>query len=164
MVKGDNIRRVVTAHGSDGGSYFARRRSGTARGSGDGPRGLSCLGGRQLPVRLPAEPWPQGATPGPEGLEAFLSKLPPESGLRITIVRYQPGWRDETYAVDTADVVIVLDGELVYALDNGEEMTVSHGDIVVQSGVAKSWSNRSDRPAMIAAVVMGAVRDPKPAP
>ena len=91
-------------------------------------------------------------------MAAFLGQLPPESGVRCTMVRYQPGWKDELYAIDTADIVILLSGELAYVLDNGEEMTVRHGDVVVQNGVTKAWESRSNEPAMIVAFVLGGER------
>ena len=102
-----------------------------------------------------------------EGMNAFLADFAhmqgsgeepspqDETGMRFTIVRFAPGWEDPLYAVDTADIVVVLDGELVYAVDSGEEMVVGHGDVVIQNGVSKAWKNRSGKPAMIAAAVLG---------
>jgi quercetin dioxygenase-like cupin family protein len=157
-----NPRRIVTGQRADGTSFFARVAEAEIleEGTGGGREVWRVWGAEQLPVRLPTDGQsPQGAQPGVDGERAFLSQLPSPEGMRFTLVRYQPGWKDPLYAVDTADIVIVLDGELVYALDGGEEVVVRHGDVVVQNGVKKSWQNRSDRPAMIAAAVLGATVD-----
>jgi len=160
-VESGSPRRIVTTHRPDGTSTFARvdEASPLHDGTGGGREVWRVWGANSLPVRLPADGhWPQGAEQTEEGLEAFLSVLPPAGGVRVTMVRYQPGWKDPLYAIDTADIVFVLDGELTYVLDSGEEMTVRHGDVVVQNGVKKAWENRSTQPAMIAALVLSATR------
>ena len=156
-----NPRRIVTGQRPDGTSIVTRvEEAERLEVPGDVGREIwRVWGSDSLPVRLPTDgQWPQGCEPSAEGMSDFLSRISPPAGVRCTLVRYQPGWVDPLYAIDTADIVVVLDGELVYSLDGGEEVVVRHGDVVVQNGVNKSWQNRSDRPAMIAAVVMGAVR------
>jgi quercetin dioxygenase-like cupin family protein len=160
-VTSGNPKRIVTGQRADGSSVFTRVDEADPLGDAavDGREVWRMWGSNSLPVRLPnAGQWPQGSEPSADGLAEFLSQLPPATGVRVTLVRYQPGYRDPLYAIDTADVVLVLDGEMTYVLDGGEEMTVHHGDVVVQNGVTKAWENRSDRSAMIAAVVMGAER------
>jgi quercetin dioxygenase-like cupin family protein len=154
-------RRLVTGQRPDGTSVISRVEDAERLDipGDDGREVWRVWGADSLPVQLPTDGiWPPGAEPSEHGMTAFLSRLPPPAGVRCTIVRYQPGWADPLYAIDTADVVFILDGELVYCLDGGEETVVRHGDVVVQNGVKKSWQNRSDRPAMIAALVLGAVR------
>ena len=160
-IESGNPKRITTGQRPDGTSFFARvdEASPLALGTVDGREVWRIWGSNTLPVALPTDGrWPQGAEQSDEGLEAFLSELPPRSGVRVTLVRYQPGWKDPLYAVDTADIVVVLAGELTYVLDGGEEMTVRAGDVVVQNGVNKAWENRSDGPAMIAGFVLGAER------
>ena len=158
-----NPKRVITGHRPDGTSYFARvdEAQPLEAAAAEGREVWRVWGADTQPVKLPtAGPWPQGSKPDPASVEVFLSQLPPAGGVRCTMVRFHPGYIDDLYAVDTADVVFILDGELVYALDNGEEMTVRHGDVVIQNGVKKSWRNRSDKPAMIAALVMSSDKSP----
>jgi quercetin dioxygenase-like cupin family protein len=161
-IESGNPKRITTGHRPDGKSYFARVDEGSPLGggaTGEGREVWRMWGSNTLPVQLPTDGrFPQGAEESEDGLEAFLSQLPPPSGARVTLVRYQPGWKDPLYAVDTADIVVILAGELTYVLDSGEEMTVRHGDVVVQNGVNKAWENRSDKPAMIAGLVLGAER------
>jgi quercetin dioxygenase-like cupin family protein len=160
--KSGHPKRIVTSHKPDGTSFFSRvdEAEPLELATGEGREVWRVWGTNDLPVRLPADgQWPQGSEQSAAGMSEFLSQLPPSSGVRMTLVRYAPGYKDELYAVDTADVVFILDGELTYVLDSGEEMDVRHGDIVVQNGVKKAWENRSSEPAMIAAVVLGATRD-----
>ncbi len=57
------------------------------------------------------------------------------------------------HRTETVDFGIVLDGELVLIVDEGET-TVRKGDIVVQRGTNHAWSNRSDKPCRIAFVLI----------
>ena len=49
----------------------------------------------------------------------------------------------------TVDFCLVLDGEITLVLDV-EEVHLSAGDMVVQRGTNHAWSNRSDRPCVVA--------------
>ncbi len=49
----------------------------------------------------------------------------------------------------TLDFCLVLEGEITLVLDT-EEVTLKAGDTVVQRGTNHAWSNRSDRPCVIA--------------
>jgi hypothetical protein len=49
----------------------------------------------------------------------------------------------------TLDLCLVLDGEITLVLDT-EEVELKTGDTVVQRGTNHAWSNRSNRPCVIA--------------
>jgi quercetin dioxygenase-like cupin family protein len=49
----------------------------------------------------------------------------------------------------TLEFGIVLEGELVLVLDT-QEVVVRKGDFVVQRGTNHAWSNKTDKPAVIA--------------
>jgi mannose-6-phosphate isomerase-like protein (cupin superfamily) len=49
----------------------------------------------------------------------------------------------------TLDFGIVLEGEIVLVLDT-QEVRLKAGDFVVQRGTNHAWSNRSNRPAVVA--------------
>jgi hypothetical protein len=63
------------------------------------------------------------------------------------------------HRTETIDYGIVLEGEVVLILDEGET-TVRAGDIVVQRGTNHGWSNRSDRPCRIAFILIDGKFDP----
>jgi mannose-6-phosphate isomerase-like protein (cupin superfamily) len=49
----------------------------------------------------------------------------------------------------TLEFGIVLEGELVLVLDT-QEVSVKAGDFIVQRGTNHAWSNRTDKPAVVA--------------
>ena len=62
------------------------------------------------------------------------------------------------HTTDTIDYAICLEGELVLTLDNDEEHTLRPGTCVVQNGTRHAWENRSDQPALMCYVQIGAER------
>lgn len=60
------------------------------------------------------------------------------------------------HTTDSVDYGIVLEGELELELDDGATTTVLPGTIVVQRGTRHAWRNRTDRPARMAFVLVGA--------
>ncbi|URM96895.1 cupin domain-containing protein [Actinomadura madurae] len=63
------------------------------------------------------------------------------------------------HTTDTIDYGICLEGELHLELDNGEEVKLTPGACVVQQGTRHAWHNRSDKPALMCYVLIGADRD-----
>ena len=57
------------------------------------------------------------------------------------------------HRTQTIDYGVVLEGELVLIMDEGET-TVRAGDIVIQRGTNHGWSNRSDRNCRIAFILV----------
>ena len=62
------------------------------------------------------------------------------------------------HRTETVDYGIVLDGELVLIMDEGETI-VRAGDIVVQRGTNHGWANRSDRNCRIAFILIDGAFD-----
>lgn len=67
----------------------------------------------------------------------------------------EPG--SQFHATPTVDYIVVLEGELALVLDEGETI-VRAGDVVVQNATRHAWSNRTDKPARIAGVLVGITR------
>lgn len=59
----------------------------------------------------------------------------------------------------TLDFCLVLEGEITLVLDTAE-VELKAGDTVVQRGTNHAWSNRSDRPCVIAFSLHGAIDAP----
>ena len=57
------------------------------------------------------------------------------------------------HRTETIDYGIVLEGEIVLIMDEGET-TVRAGDIVIQRGTNHGWANRSDRNCRIAFILI----------
>ena len=67
--------------------------------------------------------------------------------------RFEP---DGMHRTPTVDYGIVLDGEIWLELDEGRSMLLRQHDVVVQNGTRHAWRNRSNRPATLAFVLIGA--------
>jgi hypothetical protein len=74
-------------------------------------------------------------------------------GLAETFEMEHPG----VHTSNTIDYDVVLDGEIVLELDDGE-VTLRRHDVVVQHGTRHAWRNRSDGPATMLFVLIGAKR------
>jgi hypothetical protein len=62
------------------------------------------------------------------------------------------------HTTDTIDYGIVLTGEIWLELDEGAVVHLKAGDCVIQNGTRHAWRNRSDKPCLIAFVMIGAAR------
>ncbi len=63
------------------------------------------------------------------------------------------------HKTETIDYGIVLEGEIVLIMDEGET-TVRAGDIVVQRGTNHGWANRTDKNCRIAFILIDGKFDP----
>lgn len=65
----------------------------------------------------------------------------------------QPGEHPGMHRTATVDYALMLEGELVAIMDDGETV-LRAGDVLVQRGTRHAWANRSGRPARIAFVLI----------
>jgi len=70
----------------------------------------------------------------------------------------KPGQHPGMHKTSTVDYAIMLSGELVAIMDE-EEVTMRAGDVLIQRGTNHGWSNRSDKPARIAFILLDAADD-----
>jgi mannose-6-phosphate isomerase-like protein (cupin superfamily) len=110
---------------------------------------------------------PHTLEPPPGGSVCRVVTFPPDDRFRAKIGAREvqaffasmgsPG--ASTYSADaphpymqktrTLDFCLVLEGEITLVLDT-EEVNLKAGDTIVQRGTNHAWSNRSDRPCVIA--------------
>lgn len=126
-----------------------------------------------LPCR-PNDPAPGLASfhPGPGGSVFLILTLPPDAvyaapgfdpvAAAAEQLRLSPGIADRMeqdapgfHTTSTIDYVILLSGEVWLALDE-EERRLAPGDTVIQIGARHAWQNRSNAPATLAVVLLGA--------
>lgn len=62
------------------------------------------------------------------------------------------------HTTDTVDFEVVISGEIVCELDDGEEVTLRPGDTFVQNGTRHRWHNRGTEPAVLFVALIGAHR------
>jgi hypothetical protein len=60
------------------------------------------------------------------------------------------------HTTETIDIDLVLAGEIYLELDDGAEVRLGPGDVVVQNGTRHRWTNRSVAPCTIAVAIFGA--------
>ena len=62
------------------------------------------------------------------------------------------------HRTDSTDFGVLLSGNVVLELDDGAEVLLSPGDVVVQNGTRHRWRVVGDVPATVAAFIIGAHR------
>jgi mannose-6-phosphate isomerase-like protein (cupin superfamily) len=114
--------------------------------------------------------------PGPGGTRFLLLRVAPESSVPEPV-----GSPDDPFAevesklpglvgafepdnpgmhtTDTIDYGLCVEGEMWLELDDGQEVRLTPGTCVVQRGTRHAWHNRSDKPALMAYVLVGAERE-----
>ena len=147
-------RRVVTGHNQNGVSVVIS----------DGPVPVH----RVMPQDGVGfyEIWQTDAMPAPvlpvepsEPTERTLRVPPGPMGTKIRINEFFPGHinaanlQSPIHRTESIDYGIVLEGEIVLALDDSE-VTLRAGDVVVQRGTDHAWANRTDAVARVAFILI----------
>jgi hypothetical protein len=173
-------RLIVTGRDADGRSVFVADEPGDPISVGAVPGSEFHMlwgtedGGATVGAE-PAEPklWP--FFPGAGGTRVLFLRWAPESAaptevgdpdaLAAEAAEKLPGLMDVfepdapgMHTTDSIDYGICLEGELYLELDDGEEVRLTPGACVVQRGTRHAWHNRSDRPALMCYVLIGAER------
>lgn len=174
------IRRIVTGHDVNGTAIIQEDRS-VPRvqriGGPTGPLFHEVWNTRETPAAIYAasgEPAEKGIilAPPKNGTRIRVLDIPPdgdgledvseeerrahfaEIGAADAVVTGEAAARHaHMHRTETIDYGIVLDGEIVLIMDEGET-TVRAGDIVVQRGTNHGWANRSDRNCRICFVLI----------
>jgi mannose-6-phosphate isomerase-like protein (cupin superfamily) len=155
------VRQVVTGHDANGRAVFVQDKQieGTAiPGLGE----LVFLWNADGPATYPDA----GINPAAPGI------YPPPGGVRFILTSYSPGGvvapeptpemrvDDDpgVHSTDTTDFGVLLSGNLILELDDGAEVSLSPGDVVVQNGTRHRWRVAGDVPAVMAVCIIGAHR------
>jgi uncharacterized cupin superfamily protein len=114
--------------------------------------------------------------PGPGGTRALFLRFAPHSSepqpagdpdlIAAEAAEKLPGLLDAfeagnpgMHTTDSIDYGICLEGELHLELDDGKEAKLTPGTLVVQQGTRHAWHNKSDKPALMCYVLIGANRE-----
>ncbi len=84
--------------------------------------------------------------------------MPSPSGTLLKVLELSPGAKPRMHRTETLDYVIVIDGEIDMLLDDGAEVHMKAGDLMIQRATLHGWANRSDRPCRIAFALLDAKR------
>jgi len=82
------------------------------------------------------------------------SRLP--NGATFRIVRHEPGALSRMHRTQTLDYCVVMSGSIALELDDGVEVQLRAGDVLVQRGTIHKWINRSSDPCTMAFVLIDA--------
>ena len=66
----------------------------------------------------------------------------------------EPGF----YRTDTTDFGVLLSGNMALELDDGAEVVLSPGDVLIENGTRHRWRVVGDVPATLASFIIGARR------
>jgi len=157
------VRTVVTGFDAKGRSVFVQdaKIDGTPiPGLGE----LAFLWNANEPATYPNA----GKNPGAPGI------FPPVGGIRYIIGTYLPGKfiapeptpemhledDDEPgfHRTDTTDFGVILSGAMALELDDGAEVVLSAGDVLIENGTRHRWRVVGDVPATLASFLIGARR------
>jgi hypothetical protein len=159
------VRQVVTGHDAQGRAVFVQDKQVDGMpipGLGE----LAFLWSADGPAIYPSA----GSNP------AAPSLFPPVSGIRFLIATYSPeydvitapeaasgvhvadGDEPGMHTTDSTDFGVVLSGNVACELDDGAEVVLSPGDVVVQNGTRHRWRVVGDVPATLAVFIIGAQR------
>jgi hypothetical protein len=156
------VRQVVTGHDGKGRAVFVRDEQVDATpipGLGE----LAFLWSADEPATYPNA----GTNPAAPGI------FPPVGGIRFTMATYSPassvvapeptpemhiekGDEPGMHRTDTTDFGVLLSGNIAVEVDDGAELLLSPGDVVVQNGTRHRWRVVGDVPATMAAFMVGA--------
>ena len=174
------FRRIVTGHDAEGRAVIQEEGAPprTAQIGGEhGPVFYEIWNTQQTPARIDrtsGEPVEEGIklAPPANGTRIRVLDIPPE-GDRLKDVspeearrhfaevgagdasRHSGGSESHAYMhrTETVDYGIVMEGEIVLIVDQGETVCRA-GDIVVQRGTNHGWANRSDKVCRIAFILI----------
>jgi hypothetical protein len=94
---------------------------------------------------------------GPVGTP--VNKLPrcPPAGVIFCICDFPGnGFEAPMHRTESVDYAVILSGEIVLALDGGQEKTVRAGEFIVNQGVNHKWVNRGSERCRMLCVMVGA--------
>jgi quercetin dioxygenase-like cupin family protein len=145
-----NIRRVVTGHNNEG----------RARITSDKimENVVRLRSGNSGALMWVTDETPADLDGAEDPAERAMDIEPPARGSVFRILELAPGKKPFMHRTDTIDYALVLSGECVMLLDDGEEVALGAGDILIQRATIHGWANRSDEPCRLAFVLIGAKR------
>lgn len=80
-----------------------------------------------------------------------------DNGAVFRVVRYEAGATGRMHRTRSLDYGVVLSGSIVLELDDGVEVALHQGDVLVQRGTIHNWINRGSEPCTIAFVLVDAL-------
>ena len=159
------VRRVVTGHTPDGRAVFVSDEEVDPIPIGERGSSAALLWGRRDPARFPddgSRPPAPDAFPPPGGCVVAVWEITPDGGddfhefVRTGLAPWADPDEPGMHRTATLDYDVVLAGTVGLELDDGAEVLLGPGDVIVQNGTRHRWHNRGDTVARVMAVAIGA--------
>tara|TARA_B100000315_G_C14581961_1_gene590942 strand:- start:322 stop:735 length:414 start_codon:yes stop_codon:yes gene_type:complete len=77
-----------------------------------------------------------------------------ENGSVFRIVESAPGVSPRNHRTESIDYAVVMSGEIDMGLDDGEQVHLRAGDVLVQRGTIHNWENHGNEPCVIAFILI----------
>lgn len=168
------IRRIVTGHNAQGRSFFEQD------GASPAQRTVAERPGYRVTNLWRTSL--SGNTQTADSIADHQGVLPPTGGTVVRIIEWpaepedpaelrrlmdktfsamypdahrnvKPGEHPGMHTTDTVDYAIVLEGEIVAIMEEGETV-MYQGDVLIQRGTAHAWANRSGKPVKVAFILV----------
>ena len=81
---------------------------------------------------------------------------PIPSGSIFRITEYGPGVTSRMHSNETIDYTVIMSGEIDMLLEDGSEVRLRTGDVVVQRATKHDWVNRGTVPCVVAFILLDA--------
>ncbi len=141
------IRRIVTGHDQDGKAIVTSDATMTnVKVMPTGHKGC---------VMWVTDDTPAAVSGDADPALREMGIAPPPRGSVLRILELAAGKQAAMHRTDTLDYCIVLEGECAMLLDDGEEVILSAGDVLIQRGTWHGWENRGEGPCRLAFVLIG---------
>ena len=141
-----SVRRVVTGHDMQGKAIVTADETLPVTTRRPGQQGCVVWAAEQVPT--------DNLDPTDGALLPAGTAAP--SGAVFRVVRYDAGLAGRMHRTQSMDYGVVLSGSIVLELDDGAEVTLSAGDVLVQRGTIHNWINRGAEACTIAFVLIAA--------
>jgi quercetin dioxygenase-like cupin family protein len=79
-----------------------------------------------------------------------------EHGSVFRILDFHPGVQKRVHRTDSIDYIVVMSGEIDMELDDGVEVHLKAGDVMVQRGTVHNWVNRGTKTCVMAVILIHA--------
>lgn len=177
-----HIRRIVTGHDQTGKSIFLRDSAAPRTTEFKSVPGFltSLLWETAPDARVPAADGDPAVSarswaPPPGGTNLMFITFPPDAVMQspgfdpaaagAEYMQVLPGLAEKfemdhpgMHTTDSVDYGVLVEGELHLELDDGATKKLTPRDVVVQNGTRHAWRNKSDKPATMLFVLVGAKR------
>ena len=83
-----------------------------------------------------------------------VERHPSPRGTIFRVVEFGPDNPSDNHVTQTIDYAVVISGEIDMELDEGREVHLKQGDVLVQRATIHNWRNRGTEPCLIAFVLI----------